>query len=250
MKRLGGAWLGFLLFSCAVVGCSSGSTGTTSGGTSGTSGNSSGGASGGGLTGTWDLVATSKGESQGTGSLTMSATSMDLTLGSARLTYTVAGDSVSMVWQENGNNDNLTVKRTTAAFDTGAIPLSLGGSWTVTEAIAPGSQCAGSVGTDSLVHCENADLPSVFPNPKDGQAYQGKRTQASASIFGDLGGEWTFNASGASEGCKATFAGSTVLLQCESAGRLNGSVNLTFSSDVTSVSGSTTGGIELSAKKR
>lgn len=245
-----GAWFGVVLFSCVVLGCSSGSTGTTSGGTSGSSGGSSGGAGGKALTGTWDLVATSNGKSQGTGTLTMSATSMDLTLGGTRLTYTVAGDSVTMVWQAEGSTDNLTVQRTNAAFDTGALPLSLGGSWTVTEAAAPGSQCAGTVGTDSLVHCEKVDLPTPFPNPRDGQAYSGKRTQTSTSVFGDLGGEWTFSASGQSQGCKATFAGSTVLLQCNTSGRLDGSVNLTFSSDLTSVSGSTDHGIELSAKKR
>jgi hypothetical protein len=255
MKRLGGACLGVILFSCALS-CSGGSTGTTSGGTSGSSGSSgSSGASGNvpsgsGLTGTWDLLSTSKGQSQGTGSLAISATSFDLTLGSTRLTYTVAGDSATMIWQERSQTDNLTVQRTGAPFNTGALPLSLGGSWTVTESTAPGSQCAGTVGTDSLVHCEDVDLPNVIPNPRDGQAYQGKRTQAGTSVFGDLGGEWTFTAAGNAEGCKATFAGSTVLLQCDHVSHLDGNLNLTFNSDLTSVSGSTDRGVELSAKKR
>jgi hypothetical protein len=235
-----------------IAACSSESTtGVGSGG----KGSSSSGTvpSGSGLTGTWDLVSSGGGKSQGTGTLALSADTLDLTLGSALLVYKINGTSATLTFQQRAGaeTETLSVARTNAAFDTGALPLPLGGTWSVTQSTTPGAGCTGTIGTDSQAQCTHADLPDPFPNPVSGVIYTGKRTATGTSVFGDLGGEWRFASTEGTDGCTAKFNGSQVALNCDSnIGHLAGGVTLTFTADFKSVSGTTTQGAEVSGHKR
>jgi hypothetical protein len=69
-------------------------------------------------------------------------------------------------------------------------------------------------------------------------------------MFGELGGQWTFNDPSQGGGCTASFTDATVSLSCTGAGgRLNGKVDLTFTDDA-HVSGTTSEGQELAGTKR
>lgn len=256
MKLVTGWALATAFVVAGVVACTGGesSSSSSSSGSSGKSSSSgSSGSSGSGVGGSWDLVATESGRSQGTGTLVISSDTFDLTIGDVRMKYTANGTTGTLTWQPHASaaTESITVERTSAAFDTGALPLDLGGTWKVTQATSPGSQCSGTIGALSTAQCSNVQLPQPFQDPRDGEIYSGKRTSTASSIFGDLGGEWTFRGSSASDGCQATFNGSQVLLNCDGAmGQLKGGATITFAADQKSLSGTTTMGIELAGQKR
>jgi hypothetical protein len=123
--------------------------------------------------------------------------------------------------------------------DTGALGLDVGGAWTAT-----GQKCNFEVGTHKLMSlCDGSSMPGQLPDLDT--TVNGARDQAAGSIFGDLGGEWTFkNEEGAT--CKVSLTSQQLTILCAGTGRYyDGSVTVTFGDDV--ISGSTSSGLEFSA---
>lgn len=248
LQGIGAACVGVGIVGAAVVACSSDSTPASGsnkdGGSSGTSGSAP--AVDGTLGGTWDVVATGDDQSQGTGTVTLSSTALLVKVGSTSLDYSVSGSSAKLKYSIGDESADISVEHTDKTFDTGAILLPLGGDWTFTDR----SKCDATVGTDSTFLCEDVDFPDPWPNPREGVNYQGHRTKTADSSFGDLGGSWTFGTTDDPDNCEVSFTGKKVHLQCMSLRRLTGAVDITFSDDFKSLSGNTSGDIELSGQKK
>jgi len=72
------------------------------------------------------------------------------------------------------------------------------------------------------------------------------RSEALPSVFGDLGGRWSYQNGSAS--CSVTFENNTITADCTDAGDFTGAATVTVDGD--RISGSTDAGIEFTAQRR
>jgi hypothetical protein len=202
---------------------------------------------GAGLTGTWDLVASRVGKPQETGTVELSAERLRVVMGQSELSYEASGPTLTWQIRASASPDAIAVQHTAAGFDSGDLALALGGTWSFTEGQ---SSCAGTVGDGSgSAQCKNARLPAIFPRPSDGATYTATRTGTASSSFGAFGGTWSFVAASQTQGCTASFAGSTITLGCTRvSGSLDATVTITFNGST--LSGTTSAGTELAGTRR
>jgi hypothetical protein len=237
-----------------------GSVGPDTGGTSGAAGVAGSRGCDQDMSGTWDLIASRSGDPS-PGLLVISRDTFTLTFRNnasapaSVLTYSGPAKAVDWSSMTYGVHHPITVQNTPGPMSLGVFPVSAGGSWLFTS--REGGQCAGTVSPGAIdVTCTTpssstvggADWPNSIPGPRSGQSYGLRRSQARASWFGDAGGDWQSTPSNDGS-CTAKFQDNTVLLNCATSGRLNGDVQLTVSADCVA-SGSTSGGYELSARRR
>lgn len=229
----------FVFLSLALGACgSSVSSGTTSSADPKTS-----------LAGTWDVTSSFTGNPSSTraGTLTIGKDEFVASWPRRSLAFHRTGDTMTLTWTTEVDTRNLTVKRSAAALDLGALPLDLGGSWTFTDPTnGPGSCNATAGGTSFSGACNGLNV--YWPQPDMNSSANGTRTEARTSIFGDLGGVWSLTtASGAK--CDATFEGSVATLSCAGTSSvLHGSITITFGDGV--ASGTTSRGVEFAAHRR
>jgi hypothetical protein len=231
-----------------------GSGGTGSGGSTGTAGGASGCDKD--LTGTWDLLATSIGGGPASGTMILGVDGFTVTTDGGQLTYYATGTK-SAKWATTGSGRAIGVQNTPASLSSGSIPVALGGHWvlsttfeTCTLDVAASSikgTCNGRPGDFSVA---GDDWPYTIPNLENGITYSVTRTGTATSQFGDLGGAWTANSSTDSgQHCTITLAGNTMTANCQTHTEFSGITHLTIGSDCVA-SGTTPGGLELSARKR
>jgi hypothetical protein len=224
-----------------------GSGGTGTGGTGGTTetGGTGGSAGEGGtgptdLRGTWNIVGTpTDGAPQ---SATLELEASRLAISNLDFSFDLSlGASPQLVWSWKHGDPEVfpLVRDASTPVDTGALGLDVGGAWTAT-----GQKCNFEVGTDKLMSfCDSSSMPGLLPDLDT--TVNGTRNQAGGSIFGDLGGTWTFqNEEGAT--CNVSVAGQQLTIQCAGTGKFyDGSVTVTFGDEA--ISGSTSSGLEFSA---
>jgi len=191
------------------------------------------------LAGTWDLVVTTD-TSVGMGVLSLNENAGTITLDETTGTAAVDGNGNGTgSWQDGIGSAGCSIEHTGAAVDTGEIPLDLGGDWTFAS-------------TEDLdARCTSLLQPSRFTNTCT-RSWQilgasaemtATRVTAEESIFGDLGGSWTFVA-GSSE-CTVTLAGATFSASCDGGAD---TVSATVADGL--ASGTSTFGFEFTAQRR
>jgi hypothetical protein len=215
----------------------------------------SSGGSGTSIAGTWDFTAAEPGQTAATGTVVLSSSELTVTSGSSSLSYTANGNALAVALTTTGApTTQVAVVNTPGSFNTGAIPLSLGGNWTFSDptASSPGN-CTVSVGEGAgTATCQghfggHGGLEFDFTSGGGTVVGNFTRQSTGTSIFGDLSGTWSASGGG-SGSCTVTFAGSTFSTTCSNMGQLDGTLSLTFNGD--SASGTTSGGVELSAHQQ
>ncbi len=255
MKR---ALVGGFVVALALVACSGSTTSTSSGttGTSGTSGTSgaSGGTSsgsfpaGGTLSGTWDVVVSS-GTHEDTATVTISDKTFLFDVSGFHLNIDLSNAAPDLTYVYTSYKTftgPLTTTHTAGALSLGALPLALGGAWTF--AGQSQERCNGEAHPDSVsINCTSIGSPLESLRGSGGAAgvTTAQRRSVHASIFGDFGGAWTLVTPSAT--CDVTFQDNLFSATC-SQNNSQGTVNLTFTDGL--ASGKTSGGAELSAKRR
>jgi len=209
------------------------------------------------LAGTWDLIAAAPGAGFHSGVLVLDRDAFSLTVAGKQLTYSLTDRRA--IWQGGRGPHVVTIQNTPGAVTAGALPLSVGGFWTFdgqTEhcelVVAPGAvggKCSTRSPTgDSLVG--GSDWPGSVPSPRNGRSYQATQTAVLPSRFGGLGGRWEASADqGSPARCQATIDGNETTFVCHEAGFFDGTTRLTIGDDCIA-SGTSSGGFELSARRR
>jgi hypothetical protein len=208
------------------------------------------------LTGTWDLLATGVGAGPASGIMILGADGFTVTTDGGQLAYTAKGTK-SATWTTTGSKRIIGVQNTPASLNAGSIPVALGGHWVFSSTF---ETCALDVAASNIVgRCNGRpdefsvggdDWPYAIPNLQNGLTYSITRTSTTTSQFGDLGGTWMANSStGSGQYCIITLAGNTMTADCRTQTEFSGITHLTIGSDCVA-SGTTPGGLELSARKR
>ena len=201
------------------------------------------GGSGGALAGKYDLTGSSPSDKRGT--MTLEASTFTIAMGDTTLAYRVSGNQITLTWTERSRVSAITTTRTPGALFLGDLPLNVGGSWTLAGEADPTQKCSASFAAASIdASCSNVSgVPSPLPHING--MLTGGRKNPLASIFGDLGGEWTLSATGGG-GATAKFSGNTFSGSITGSGRADGSVTVTIANGI--ASGTTNKGIEFSAR--
>jgi hypothetical protein len=245
-KRLVSA--AFLFPLAVLAGCS----GSTNSGTSSSGSTSSGGSSGtlsGGLAGTWDLTGSSGTSAPTTGVLTIDASTFLITIGDTTLSMNAAGDQATLTFRDPSHAPVITTTHQgSSSVSLGAIPLDfLGGSWTFEGQPGASQARVTATVTPDAVTAQGANIsgqPSEIPHLEG--SFTAGRTSHLDSIFGDLGGEWVLTASDTT--INAKFSGSTFTATVAPKFGKPGTLTATVADGV--VSGTTTDGLEFSARRR
>lgn len=220
---------------CAVFlfTCACGSNGGD-GGTGGVLGPNS-------LAGTWDIIGT-EGTAMATGTLVIGAQSISLTYNNTTAAVSLIGDTGTGTWKETASSEGVSIARSGSAINTGAIPVGLGGSWTFTRASDSSDRCTATLSATSFTNsCSQARL-RVKGIGGFSSTMIGSRTAQLSSVFGDLGGRWTFQSG--DESCTVMFVDKTAEVQCGD----DGWILVNVDADV--ASGTTDLGFEFSAQRR
>ena len=202
------------------------------------------------LEGVWDVTGSTPGSALVTGVVEISATRFHVEFQPSSLTMTIdANGSILTAWAEDAfTGTDITTTRAPIAFDTGAIPLPLGGMWAFTSPMANDTtQCTGNLSPTAFQGgCnKSVSVPGGFPSLR-GSA-QANKTTVLPSSFGDFGGRWEFT--GDSSGCTATFEQSTASWKCPIPGKgFGGQATIEFTD--TTASGTSSEGLQFSALKR
>ncbi len=244
------AYAGMLGVGLAGCGTTNSDPGTTTGGTSGGGGTPSTGGRPRGtdtLEGTWDYwVSTESGITSGTIEIAPDRFRLAVDVDEAEFQYWDDAGTLGAVYNETGDGAILSVTRTAAAFDTGALALALGGTWEFRQASEP-AQCWITLQQDTFSwSCEGVSGTDLLPCPTTDLV--GTRTRALASMFGDLGGEWLVDEPSTGQSCTITFEGATFTADCTAAPNFGGSVTIGFSGNT--ASGTVSPGGEISALRR
>jgi hypothetical protein len=174
--------------------------------------------------------------------MVLGPTSLSLQFGASQLGVSLSYDAQPTQrasWQYGAGAPihHITITNAPASLNSGSIPLALGGAWTFASG---DEQCTANVAAALLTggcqgpsdYAGGSDWPFVVPNPNNGRMYTATRISASASQFGDLGGQWKTSASGGDGGsCTVTFAGNQVTTHCSGIVPVNGTMQLTIGSD-------------------
>jgi len=253
--RLGWAvvWaLGSLL---GVVGCggsssssddtsssaASGSTRSSGSGSTGTSGGSTAGS--GDLSGTWDLIISDSDGDASTATVTVSPSLLEVVGEGVELLAIIGANDINVAY----DNEAVDATRLSPAnVDLGIFPLPLSGSLHFSSAGGDGS-CDTSLQAESFtltctggIHA-GGDLPRL-----DNADASASKASSLPSVFGDLGGRWSYQDERTN--CSLTLEGNSITVDCTGARTYTGNATLTVDGD--RISGSTNGGIEFTAQRR
>lgn len=244
-----------LALALMTAACGGSSTNGTSSGGGSSSGASSGGASSGSfpaksLAGTWDIVVGSGARADGTGTITIGNNTFLFDVQGFHLNINVANAAPDVTYTyaagSSTYNGPLTATHTPGSMSLGVLPLSIGGVWVF--AGQSQERCNGEGRPDSVsINCTGIGSPLEPLRGTGGAAgiTTAQRRSQLSSIFGDLGGAWNVVTPKAT--CDVTFQDNLFSASCTQGGS-QGSVNLTFNEGL--ASGKTSGGAELSAKRR
>lgn len=198
------------------------------------------------LSGTWDLTATPQHSSAATGVLLLAAGHVRLTIGTSAVELRGTGDAIVLTSEDGHGVHGIDVTRHSAALDTGAFPLDVGGTWALSgNGAGEGQRCDAVLDPQHVMaSCTRVDADWWHLGIQG--SITGTRVSTAASSFGDLGGTWHLTQGDAA--CDATFAGNDLKVACSNAGSLTGS----FAAHVTSTlaSGTTGDGGEFAARRR
>jgi len=216
------------------------------------------------LSGTWDLIATSKFGNPSAGMLVIGPDTFSVTVATERwwadspstktLAYSAAG-SKTLTWTRTGDPDvPIAVQNTPSNLSAGSIPLALGGQWTFS---ANRVLCSASIDSTSTIACQSnpsgtqvgGTWPFPIPFPRPNTIYNIARKSQLDSQFGFLGGDWQARSSSTSEACTMKVEGATVSINCTTSNSLKGSMQMTVGAGCVA-SGTTSTGWELSARRR
>ncbi len=133
-------------------------------------------------------------------------------------------------------------------LDVGELPIDLGGRWRIAgEADFGCDLVVGDGAVDlSCGHVHDDELPWL-PSLNRRNAHL-ERVRRAASMFGDLGGEWTYREESGETECTLLFEGSRMRIACAGGRRFVGNLDLVFGDGV--VSGATDRGIEIAGIRR
>jgi hypothetical protein len=195
------------------------------------------------ITGTWDIIAAGSSGRQDTATLTIDANTFTFGSGERSLAFRVNGAALSLTWTDGTKNVPINASHTLTPVDTGLEPLAAGGSW-IFSSTTSSENCTATLGADSFT----ATCARVHSTPfgtLDGTV-TAQRSQKLPSIFGELGGTWHLTTSGGG-GVDATFSGSTFTASLFGS---SGDGSMTMKVCNGMASGSTSSGLELSARRR
>jgi VCBS repeat-containing protein len=188
------------------------------------------------LAGTWDVISTrvSSG-SKNIGTLTWNESSSVVTVEHSTMTFTLNGAAGTVTLKDSNSTDSILIQHTSGAGDPGSLGVNPFGSWVFTN-YKGGDSCTATLSPESFTN--------VCAGESD--SWTAQHTATKDSIFGDLGGDWTFTAG--SDTCTGHLVGSTFSASCGHTGGSQDTVTLTVNG--TMLSGTTSDGYELSGTKR
>jgi hypothetical protein len=192
------------------------------------------------LAGTWDLTATPTSRSASTsGSLVITPSRIELTVGGSTLVLEGRGSAITLT-----SSPDVHVTHEPAPFDTGALPLDVGGIWLAASADGA-EQCHARLTTTAFSGDCSAVDTGDWGLALHGSVH-GTRALSLASSFGDLGGAWTVIQGDVS--CTVVFEGNDFSLSCIRDGVLTGSLSAHVTDSLASGTSST--GTEFAARRR
>ncbi len=198
------------------------------------------------IAGTWDLVDSIGGTQEGTAILTIDAGTFSIARNATTLTFQNSGGAMTLSYVDKTRTTPINVSQTASAVDVGAFPFALGGSWTFASQTDT-SQCTASLATDGF----NASCNRVNGAPVVGTisgTLVGTRKTQLASIFGDLGGTWTFSSGTGT--ADVTFSANTFTSTTSHFGSHIPDGTFALRVCKKTVSGVTAGGFELAGMKQ
>src|SRR5262249_13674192 len=157
--------------------------------------------------------------------LTINANTFEFSAeGASSLTLAVSGTSMSLMWFDTSQLAQIKTTYTSAPFDVGVVPLSLGGQWTFAST-TDSENCTASLGGTAF----NASCTQVEGTPFGtlNGTVVGQRTQALPSIFGDFGGQWHLTTSRPGQGpgsADVTISGNSFVAVAPGSGIFSGAV--------------------------
>jgi hypothetical protein len=192
------------------------------------------------LAGTWDLTATPTSRSASTsGTLVIAPSRIELTVDGSTLKLEGSGAAITLT-----SSRNVDVTHEPAAFDTGALPLDVGGIWLAASADGAEQCHARLTATAFSGDCSLIDTGG-WGLSLHGSVH-GTRALSLASSFGDLGGAWTIIQGDVT--CTAVFEGNDFSLSCIRDGVLTGSLSAHVTDSL--ASGTSSAGAEFAARRR
>ncbi len=256
-RRVAVALIHVAALSCAVAGCGNTNTDpqSSTGGTPGAGGTGTGATSNTGgsptgtdtLAGTWDYwVSTDSGLTSGTIEIAPDRFRFTVDVEESEFRYWDDAGTLGAVYNDSSDGSILDVTRTVAPLNTGALALSLGGSWIFSETFGT-AQCAITLQQETFTWtCDG--VGGTYWSPSPSTDLVGTRTRPLESMFGDLGGEWLVSEPSPGPSCTITFEGATFTADCTAAPNLSGSVTIGFSGNT--ASGTVTPSGEISALRQ
>jgi hypothetical protein len=220
------------------------------------------------LAGTWDITGSSAGSTSQQVSVTLDTNLLTITADRTTLTFSRLGSTWTVQVMGDSSTGSTTVDQQVAPLNSGAIPIALGGAWSLSPPDA-GISCYGTFGTSIQSACTGVDFgssssngicfrapdasTSVCPDASASTAphftgnFTGRLVQAETSIFGDLGGQWDLVDTGGAH-CTAELSGARATINCIGFG--NDTFTFTVAFDGAMLSGTTVNGIEFSGIRR
>jgi len=196
------------------------------------------------IAGTWDIIDSQDGTKQGASVLTIDASTFSFTRNVTTLSLTVSGDTLTLSYTDKTKTTPINASRTANPVDIGVIPLALGGDWTFASQ-TDAEQCTASFGAAGF----NATCNHVNGTPAgtlDGTMV-GQRVATAPSVFGQLGGDWTFQSG--SGAANVSFKGNLFTATTTKLGRIpSGTMAVRVCTGT--VSGVTPQGFEIAGVKQ
>jgi len=224
-----------------LVGCS-GQTKNVDGTNGGNSGNASSP-----LAGEWEGVGTLIGHAPTSVHITVRPGIFKVTASSGEILDAIGSNDDYLVayTRPYGSSSAFHATRTGPTTDVGQLPIGIGGNWNLTNGVRG---CTASLTASTAAGA--CDIISGLPNwaePFSNGNTIGTKTATRTSIFGELGGTWSFTTSRGAQ-CEVIFDGSSAQATCTSPQSIQpDSVHITFVG--TSASGGASSGLEFSAQR-
>ena len=198
------------------------------------------------IAGTWNLITSGAGTSQGTATMTIDANTFTFASSGRTLAFAANGGTMSLQWLDNGRDPvSIALTHADSPVSTGVLPLALGGQWTFRGMSA--ESCTSALSAASFATTCN-DVHSTPVGRLDGTV-TGTRTQQLSSAFGDLGGTWHLTGSGTAS-VDVTISGNTLTAVVNGhAGPAGDTGWITVKACNGSAAGKTSGGFEIAGTR-
>ena len=203
------------------------------------------------LAGTWDVVGGLHDYTPKAGVIVLAPDRLEVMFGEGSLVFSAPSSApATLTWTERSALEPLAFARAASAatVDLGIIPLKLDGHIDISDPARPGAACNGDLSpTTMTAGCTGTHDSRLRDLPGLNDRIVGARTSKLASVFGELGGTWTFD-NGSRSHCDASFSGSTVKLTLMHDATDEGTMTIVFSDGL--ATGVTNHGFEFSARRR